>query len=236
MNRRLVVLLATMAMLGGYAAWSQGGALTAWIAPAKQQTAAVPKAQPADKSNPPAPLNPLEGLDERAVMAIIERPLFTQSRRPPAPPPAPESPPVEEPEVVTAPVGPALNAEDFTLLAVSSTGQRKVAVIRANASNEVFYLREDQPLLVWRVLEVGTRDVKIGDDEASVTIKMFDKPQAAAMPEDAGEAAEAGEQPVPEQQAENPVPAAKPKGTVFHPDAGKIMKPPGAIPQSEGGG
>ncbi|MFN0193363.1 MAG: hypothetical protein ACKVP5_15555 [Aestuariivirga sp.] len=235
MNRRLVYLLATMGVLGGYAAWSQGGALTALISPAKQQAAAVVKLQSAAKSNPPAALNPLDGLDERSVAAIVERPLFSQSRRPPAPPPEPEPPPAEEPEVVTAPQGPVLSAEDFTLLAISSTGQRKVAVIRINSSNEVFYLREDQPLLDWRVLNVGTRDVMIGNDEAQVTIKMFDKPHAAEIPDDAGQSAEAAEQSMPEEPAVNPA-TTKPQGTVFHPDAGNTMKPPGAIPQSEGGG
>ncbi|NJM30847.1 MAG: hypothetical protein HC855_12775 [Rhizobiales bacterium] len=235
MNRRLVYLLATMAVLGGYAAWSQGGALTALVSPAKQQAAAAVKTLPAAKSNPPAALNPLDGLDERAVAAIVERPLFSQSRRPPAPPPDPVPPPGEAPEVVPAPQGPVLSAEDFTLLAVSSAGQHKVAVIRVNGSNEVFYLREDQPLLDWRVLNVGTRDVKIGNDEAHVTITMFDKPRAAAMPGDTTQSAEAAEQLIPDDPVVNPA-TTKPKGTVFHPDAGKTMKPPGAIPQNEGGG
>jgi general secretion pathway protein N len=236
MNRRLVYLLATMALLGGYAAWSQSGALMALIAPAQQQAAASAKTQTAAKSNPPAALNPLDGLSEQTVAAIVERPLFAQSRRPPAPPPpAPEPPPAAEPEVAAAPEGPTLSAGDFTLLAVSSAGERKVAVIRVNASNEVMYLREEQPLLEWRVLTVGTRDVKIGDDNEQVTIKMFDKPQAAEMPEDVEEA-DTAEPPAAAEQGEQPVPPMKPKGTVFHPDAGRVMKPPGAMPQSEGGG
>lgn len=185
MNRRLLTLGSVALLLAAYVL-AQGllDLSRKDAVPDRRADGARPDAP---VSAPPAAggagqLNPLEHLVAEEFTAILQRPLFNPDRasRPvEAPPPEPvlmEEPPA--PPSVPAMTGPV--AQDYKLYGVASGPAGRVAAIRIEATGEMLYLREGQPIQAWTIRAVADRSVIIGTEETSVTITLFDGPSAAA--------------------------------------------------------
>ncbi len=214
MNRRLMLLATVAVVLAGVAAWQDGrldGVLSLIQPPAVSPPAPegpVPSPVKTAEGTPvqKAPLNPLERLSAAELAAIVDKPLFSPGRRPrPAePPPVETPPPVEEPVVEAPPAEEGPKETDFTLLAIASGPNARVAALRINATSEVVYVRQGYPVLNWQVLEVGDRDISIGDDTASVKLSLFAgkyAPVAAPVPVEGEDgAADGGDMPPPDIQ------------------------------------
>ena len=84
------------------------------------------------REEPPSGGNPLWGVPIDKLTATRERPLFTASRRPPAPPVAPE-PPAEPPPPPAEPERPQL-----TLVGTVTGEQQKVAVVQTKPQKVSF--------------------------------------------------------------------------------------------------
>lgn len=168
MNRRLLLLAATAAVLAAVVLLER----VDW--PEAQRPDAAAQA-PAAPSGEPVRLNPLAGLAQQSFPAVLERPLFNPGRAgrlpepPPPPPPVAEEPPPPPPP---EPQGPG--AADFTLVAVSSGPSGKVAALRVAATGDVVYAREGQPVDGWTVLAIDDRSVVIGADGSGTEFKLFD--------------------------------------------------------------
>lgn len=174
MNRRLVILSAIAVLLAVYLLLGGDGGINSLspnmngTAPTAEDAGAHALAQRTD-----AKLNPLDPLDPQSFAAILERPLFDQSRRkreeelpPPPPPAAEESPPVTE-ELLPAP-------SDYQLLAIAGGPAGRVAAVRFVPTDDVLYLREGQLIEPWRVLAIRERSVVIGSAEHNIEISMFE--------------------------------------------------------------
>jgi hypothetical protein len=184
MNRRLVLLSLTAAALAGYGIWLDDsfGRISGLFDPVGDAIMAEAAVSPAEP--PPAPvaketaaLNPLHGLALSSLAAIVERPLFNPGRTPrPAAVAVVETPaPIEEVEA-PPPEDTGPNEGDFTLLAIASGPESRVAAVKLTATNEVVFLKQGQPVLNWEVLEVGDREISIGGKDKSIRLSLFNKP------------------------------------------------------------
>lgn len=207
MNRRLVVLSAIAALLGAYE-------LAPYLGGLFSSSGNAPALQP---SSPPSgggavKLNPLQGIEAQSYAAIMERPLFNPGRQPrPAEPVATVQPTVEQPAPPPPPPPPpAPGPDDYRLLGVASGPDGRVAALRVAASNEVVYLRKDDTLDSWSVVDITDRSISIGTPDNPVTFSLFADTGQADVPD----------QPVPPGQ---PVPAGQPA------PPGQPM-PTGAVP------
>ncbi len=130
-----------------------------------------------------APVNPLHAITVEQMNAMVERPLFNQTRAPP-PPPVEEAPPEavaeSEPQVVEDTTGP----QDFTLLGVSINGGERFALVRYNKTNEVFRLKSGQYLSDWELRSVESKEIVIARADSELTIRLFDASRAAPPPVD----------------------------------------------------
>ena len=176
-----LALLATAAVgLLAYSVWS-GDIVLPMVPPfdaAKDKAAVIrpaPAAADAPMARPVAALNPLSGLNAEAFTAIVERPLFNPTRRP-APPPAPEVEPVvelsEEPPPAVA-AEPEVKPEDFSLLAITSVDGTATALVRWNPTNQVYQVKQGQPVSDWQLLKIGALDVTLGRDGKTLQLKLF---------------------------------------------------------------
>jgi hypothetical protein len=174
MNRRLVILSAIAVLLAVYLLLAGDGGKNS-VSPGMNE---VPQtAQDAEAPTPAqrldAKLNPLDPLDPQSFTAILERPLFDQSRQkreeepPPPPPPA-----TDEPPPVTEELQPT--ASDYQLLAIAGGPAGRVAAVRFVPTDDVLYLREGQLIEPWRVLSIRERSVVIGSAEHNIEISMFE--------------------------------------------------------------
>ena len=176
-NRRLLLLIACAALLAVYAVWSgAAGDLLALAGGGRAVAVAdVPLPQVAENSTPaePVPLNPLAGIAVDSFGEIVDRPLFNPTRAPP-PPPVENIAPVE----AAAPAPPpqdSAQAQDFTLLAIAIADDSRIALVRSNKTNEVFHLKQGQYLSDWELRSVGEKEVTIGRNEESFSLKLFDR-------------------------------------------------------------
>lgn len=177
MNRRLLLMSATAAVLGAYVMLGEGGFLSHLFQPADQAAPeGTAKTAPSSAGKPRdgIKLNPLQGLDPQSFAAIVEQPLFNPGRlpRPVEPPPPPETEAVPAPEPVAENNGPL--PEDYRLLAVSSGPAGRIAALRLNQTNEVVFLHEGQDVQSWKVLAVNPRSIVIGTPEQNIELGMFE--------------------------------------------------------------
>jgi len=129
---------------------------------AKGQTRLEPSA---DLANPAAAQS-LERLS-----ATRERPLFSPSRRPPAPPPAPvvqRSPP---------PAPPAAPSVDLFGIVKDADGAR--AVVRAGPNNKILRVRVGDDIGGWKVSHIEGRKLVLSLGERSSTYTLFGVKSAA---------------------------------------------------------
>jgi general secretion pathway protein N len=153
----------------------------------------APAADRPDASSTPipepvvAPGNPLWGIPLRALSATRERPLFSPSRRPPAPvvaaAPASAAPTTAIAAKPTAPEGPPL-----ILVGTVVSAQKRVAILFNRATRQVTQVREGEEESGWRVRLVSPRSAVVEKDMSSVTLDLpnpADEPAVEEMPTDA---------------------------------------------------
>jgi len=189
------VWIAPPEFLAGY--FSEADAMTRPL-PSKAQVA-VSEAEAGDVF---APANPLHSITVESMSAMVERPLFNQTRAPPPvvveQPPPPEPAMEPEPQAVADSTGP----QDFTLLGVSIKGGERVALVRYNKTNEVFRLKLGQYLSDWELRSVESQEIVIARADSELTIRLFDAsreaPQAMETPMEATPEDMPGEEPQPQ--------------------------------------
>lgn len=148
-----------------------------------------------------APANPLHSITIESMSAMVERPLFNQTRAPP-PPVVEESPPEPVPEPEPQAVADTTGPQDFTLLGVSINGGERFALVRYNKTNEVFRLKSGQYLSDWELRSVESKEIVIARADSELTIKLFDAsreaPQAMQTPQEATPEEVPAEEPQPQ--------------------------------------
>jgi hypothetical protein len=169
--------------------------------------------------------NPLWGIPLRTLTATRERPLFSPSRRPPAPP------------VVAAPVPPRPVAApkpvepDHPLLTIVGTivGESdSIGVFINQANNEVIRIHAGQDHDGWVLRAVHGREARFEKNERSSTLAL---PAPGAMPGPSPALAAAPGQPV---QAALPIPLPTPAsapaqaGNTWVDGDGNLITPPAA--------
>jgi type II secretory pathway component PulC len=155
--------------------------------------AAEQEPAPAVLSNPVA-AQPLDHLS-----ATLDRPLFSPSRSPPAPP--------SPPRVAEAPPPPAPSPPpNLVLLGVVMDGESARALVRAD--NKVFRAQIGDDIDGWKVSQIEGRKVVLALDGRLATFTLFnrdrEKPQNAGAPTPASESKESPAQQI---QAVSPQPA-----------------------------
>ena len=181
-NRRLLLLIACAAALAAYAVWSgsAGSLLTLAGAGDAAAVAEAPAPRAAENKMPtePIPLNPLAAVTVEQFAEIVDRPLFNPTRTPPVEAAGPVQ------DAAPAPRAPEESAkpEDFTLLAVAVADDARIAMLRWNKTNEVFHLKQGQFLSDWELRSVGEKEVTIGRNDVSFSLKLFERARRLEAP------------------------------------------------------
>jgi hypothetical protein len=137
------------------------------------QTQAQPQPQPQTQPRPQgqaqAPATPTAGLASPLAVhsldrlsATRERPLFSPSRRAPAPPPPPivrPPPPPEPPNV--------------TLVGIVMDGEEARAIVQSGSKNEVRRVRVGDDIGGWKVAQIENRRLVLKLDSRQATFSMF---------------------------------------------------------------
>jgi general secretion pathway protein N len=130
-----------------------------------------------------ASANPVAALPLDQLSTILDRPLFSPSRRPPAPPPPP---------VVQAPPPPAPPPPpDLVLFGVVMDGEGARAVVRAGADKKILRAQIGDDIDGWKVSQIEGRKVVLSLDGRFATFKLFNDDRARS--ESAGGPAASGE-------------------------------------------
>jgi len=202
-----------------------------WAAPAER--AAVPTAterRPIAGERVPTG-NPLWAVPLRTLSATLERPLFSPSRRPPAPPmvAAPAAPP-PPPRAAAKPAEP-----DHPLLSLLGTvvGEKEaIGVFMEEANRNVVRLRTGDDYAGWVLKAVEGRDARFEKNERNATLSLppndGSQPAAAML---AGASVPAGMPPTPLTPPAPPAalaqsPAAAAPGTTWMDGDGQMIAPP----------
>ena len=152
---------------------------------APDSTSAAPQADTAPVPGAAAARgNPLWGIPLRALSATRERPLFSASRRPPAPviaaAPAPEPPAMPMAAKPAEPERPPL-----TLVGTVVSAKKRVAILFNRTTRQVTQVREGEEESGWRVRLVSPRSAVVEKDMRSVTLDLpnpGDEPAANDAP------------------------------------------------------
>jgi hypothetical protein len=116
---------------------------------------------------PPPGGNPLWGIPMSALSVTRERPIFSVTRRPPAPPPPPK-PLVEAPAPPPAPPEPP----SLALLGTATGGTDNVAVIIDQTTKNLVRLRVGESVSGWFLRSLDSRTMTIEKDSRSVTLSL----------------------------------------------------------------
>lgn len=171
------LLLAGALLAVPYLLWTRPDSATGGVAAPPPPRAADGAAAPA---SPPA-LAPSAALEPYALpplerfAAVVERPLFSPTRRmPPIPEPAAEAPP-SAPETGPAPdPGPSGPAEpDLRFFGTYRQGGTSAALVTFPATNAVARLVPGDKVGEWSVLEVGRDRLVLGAGEERRSFEMF---------------------------------------------------------------
>jgi general secretion pathway protein N len=132
---------------------------------------------------PPPGGNPLWGIPMSALTATRERPVFSATRRPPAPPPAPMP-------IVEAPPPPAEPEQPLVALVGTATGETEnVAVVMDQTSKNLVRLHVGEAISGWFLRSVDARTMTLEKNSRSVTLAL---PAANSAPQNATDVSEAG--------------------------------------------
>ncbi len=113
-----------------------------------------------------APANPVAAQPLDQLSTILDRPLFSPSRRPPAPPP----PPVVQ---APAPPAPPPPPPDLVLFGVVMDGEGARAVVRAGADKKILRAQIGDDIEGWKVSQIEGRKVVLSLDGRFATFKLF---------------------------------------------------------------
>jgi hypothetical protein len=140
--------------------------------PKAQQEPAATKQFGAQKT--PRGGNPLWGVPIGLLSATRERPLFSPTRRPPAPPvmaeasPPPPPPPPPEPE-----------KPQLMLLGTVTGEPQSIAVVRDQATSSLLRLHVGEAVSGWSLRSVDSRAMTVEKDSQTVTLSL---PAPGSMP------------------------------------------------------
>ncbi len=110
--------------------------------------------------------NPVAAQPLDQLSTILDRPLFSPSRRPPAPPP----PPVVQ---APAPPAPPPPPPDLVLFGVVMDGEGARAVVRAGADKKILRAQIGDDIEGWKVSQIEGRKVVLSLDGRFATFKLF---------------------------------------------------------------
>jgi hypothetical protein len=127
-----------------------------------------------EQGRPAAPLaNPVAAQPLEQLRAIVDRSLFSPSRRPPAAPP-----PVVEPPAVSVPPSEPPN---IVLLGVVMDGQNARAVVRVGADNRLLRAQMDDDIDGWKVAQIDGRKVVLASQDGRfATYRLFSEERGGA--------------------------------------------------------
>jgi hypothetical protein len=163
-----------------------GVGVTRAQAQTQPQTQAQPQPQPQTQPRPQvpaqAPATPTAGLASPLAVhsldrlsATRERPLFSPSRRAPAPPaPPPPRPPPPPPE-----------PPNLTLVGIVMDAEEARAIVQSGSKNEVRRVRVGDDIGGWKVAQIENRRLVLKLDSRQATFSMFSgqrKPAPRAAP------------------------------------------------------
>jgi general secretion pathway protein N len=115
--------------------------------------------------------NPLWSIPLRALSATRERPLFSPSRRPPAPviaeAPTPAAPTIP---IVSKPAEP--ENPPLVLMGTVVSSEKRVAIVFNRTTRQVIRVREGAEEQGWRVRLVSPRSAVVEKDDRSVTLDL----------------------------------------------------------------
>jgi hypothetical protein len=178
-----------------------------------------------------APATPTAGLASPLAVhsldrlsATRERPLFSPSRRAPAPPPPivrPPPPPPEPPNV--------------TLVGIVMDAEEARAIVQSGSKNEVRRVRVGDDIGGWKVAQIENRRLVLKLDSRQATFSMFSgqrkpAPRAAAQPAARAAAPRAAAQAAP--RAAQAAPRAAPQPAPEVGDNQGQASPPSLVPAS----
>jgi hypothetical protein len=133
-----------------------------------------------------APSNPVAAQSLDQLSAILDRPLFSPTRRPPAPPPAPA--PIVHAAEPPAPPPPPPN---LVLFGVVMDGEGARAIVRAGADKKLVRAQIGDEIDGWKVSQIEGRKVVLSLDGRFATFTLFSDDRGKS--ESAGASAPAGE-------------------------------------------
>jgi len=160
-------------------------AIVVFLLASAAQPGAVAIAQAQERSAA-APSNPVAAQSLDQLSTILDRPLFSPSRRPPAPPPAP--PPIVQAAEPPAPPPPPPN---LVLFGVVMDGEGARAVVRAGADKKLVRAQIGDEIDGWKVSQIEGRKVVLSLDGRFATFTLFSDDRGKS--ESAGGSAPAGE-------------------------------------------
>jgi general secretion pathway protein N len=135
---------------------------------------------------PAAPSNPVAAQSLDQLSTMLDRPLFSPSRRPPAPPPAPA--PVMQ---VAEPAAPPPPPPNLVLFGVVMDGESARAVVRAGADKKLVRAQIGDEIEGWKVSQIDGRKVVLSLDGRFATFTLFSddrgKSEVAGGPASAGD-------------------------------------------------
>ena len=149
----------------------------------------------AETQDPPAaaPSNPVAAQSLDQLSTILDRPLFSPSRRPPAPPPAP--PPIVQAAEPPAPPPPPPN---LVLFGVVMDGEGARAVVRSGADKKLVRAQIGDEIDGWKVSQIEGRKVVLSLDGRFATFTLFSDDRGKS--ESGGGSATVGESKNPQRQ------------------------------------
>src|SRR3954452_11539538 len=115
-----------------------------------------------------APPNPVAAQSLEQLSTIVDRPLFSPSRRPPAPPPAP--PPIVQAAEPPAPPPPPPN---LVLFGVVMDGESARAVVRSGADKKMVRAQIGDEIDGWKVSQIEGRKVVLSLDGRFAPFTLF---------------------------------------------------------------
>ena len=172
---RMNVLLVSAALLAAAAAvdWllreapAAPDATTAVASPGPTSARGVPVSLP-DTIQPGD--NPLGSMDAAAFSQMLQRPLFSPSRRPPAGLPVPEPQPVVvEPQ----------RQDGFRLIGILSTPEGRVAILRGDAGGEALKATVGMHAGPWSITGITRNAARLERDGEVVELRVFNQREPA---------------------------------------------------------
>jgi hypothetical protein len=113
--------------------------------------------------------NPVAAQPLDQLSTILDRPLFSPSRRPPAPPPPPPPPVVQGP----APPAPPPPPPNLVLFGVVMDGEGARALVRAGADKKLVRAQIGDEIDGWKVSQIEGRKVVLSLDGRFATFRLF---------------------------------------------------------------